>query len=64
MTVRRFLSAIALTLALPVAALAAPSGPQVGDPAPDFTLTATDSLDYTLSNYQGKVVMLMIQGYG
>ena len=36
----------------------------VGKPAPDFTLTAQSSDVHTLSNHQGKVVLLMIIGYG
>ena len=35
----------------------------VGKPAPDFTLTAQYGGPHTLSNYQGKVVMLMMIGY-
>lgn len=36
----------------------------VGTPAPDFTLTAQAGGDHTLSEYQGRVVLLMIIGYG
>ena len=36
----------------------------VGKPAPDFTLTAQSGTDHTLSAYQGKVVLLLIIGYG
>ena len=35
----------------------------VGKPAPDFTLTAQYGGPHTLSDYQGKVVMLMMIGY-
>lgn len=64
MSSRPLLILIALaTFAVPPAA-AAPTGPQVGDPAPDFTLTDTQGVEHTLSDYQGKVVLLMIQGYG
>lgn len=35
----------------------------VGDPAPDFTLNDTNGNSHTLSNYQGKVVVLMWFGY-
>ncbi len=35
----------------------------VGDPAPNFTLTDTNGNSHTLSNYQGKVVVLMWFGY-
>ena len=64
MSPRRMLIWFAFSILVVSPAMDDPDGPQVGDSAPDFTLTATDSLDYTLSNYQGKVVMLMIQGYG
>ncbi len=35
----------------------------VGKPAPDFTLTAQYGGDHTLSDYQGRVVLLMMIGY-
>jgi len=58
---------LAILTALPVLgaswALAA-VGPGVGSPAPDFTLTDTEGVVHTLSDYQGRVVMLMIIGYG
>ena len=36
----------------------------VGKPAPNFTLTAQSGVEHTLSDYQGKVVLLLIIGYG
>ncbi len=36
----------------------------VGDPAPDFTLTSLDGNAVSLSDYQGKVVFLFFLGYG
>ena len=44
-------------LALAIVALAAAPGAaelSVGDPAPDFTLPATDGSEPTLSDYKGK----------
>jgi peroxiredoxin len=38
------------------------SFPQVGSPAPDFTLLGSDSNYHTLSSYQGKVVFLEFGG--
>jgi len=35
-----------------------PSTVQVGDVAPNFTLTGIDGLPYTLSDYQGRIVVL------
>ena len=37
---------------------------QVGQEAPDFTLTDPDSQSYTLSAYRGQVVVLCFIGYG
>ncbi|TES94053.1 MAG: redoxin domain-containing protein [Candidatus Cloacimonadota bacterium] len=50
-----FLCAVVLlfTFAIPVAA-----GPNIGDPAPDFTLPDTTYTYHTLSDYQGNVVFL------
>ena len=38
------------------------SFPQYGSAAPDFTLTGTDGLSHTLSDYQGRVVFLEFGG--
>ncbi|MEQ8471114.1 MAG: redoxin domain-containing protein [Marinoscillum sp.] len=35
----------------------------VGDPAPDFTLDLVDGGEFTLSNYEGKVVFIFFFGY-
>jgi peroxiredoxin len=35
---------------------------QVGDVAPDFTLTDTNGIEHTLSDYQGKVVFFNFMG--
>ena len=45
--------------------LAAPSllAVQVGEVAPDFTLTDTQGVQHTLSDYRGTVVMLFFFGY-
>lgn len=42
-----------LVFAIPIAA-----GPNIGDPAPDFTLPDTTYTYHTLSDYQGNVVFL------
>jgi cytochrome oxidase Cu insertion factor (SCO1/SenC/PrrC family) len=56
---------VAAVHALVVAAAALPAaavGP--GDSAPDFTLQDAGGASYTLSAYQGKVVLLALIGYG
>jgi peroxiredoxin len=50
------LAGLMIVLASPVFALS------VGDPAPDFTLTDTEGVEHTLSEYQGKVVFLSFMG--
>ena len=50
-----------LSLALAPPALA--TG-QVGEPAADFTLHDTEGTIHTLSDYQGRVVVLFMMGYG
>ena len=59
----------ALLCSLLIAAICATSAQagtvaRVGQPAPEFTLTAQYGSDHTLSDYQGNVVLLMIIGYG
>jgi cytochrome oxidase Cu insertion factor (SCO1/SenC/PrrC family) len=39
------------------------SAVSVGDEAPDFTLTDTKGNTFTLSEQQGKVVLLFFMGY-
>jgi len=47
---------LASAIALPLRATA--DELKVGDPAPDFTLRASDGKTYTLSKLQGKTVVL------
>lgn len=61
---RRMLMTLAVVILLASPALAAPDGPQVGDPAPDFTLEDTSETEHMLSAYQDQVLLLMIIGYG
>ncbi len=53
-----------LSLALILVASLALASAEVGDPAPDFTLTDTNEVVHTLSEYQGTVVFLNFIGYG
>ena len=64
MLLRRALLFSLLLATLPATSAHAGQVANVGQPAPDFTLTAQFGGDHTLSDYQGRVVLLMIIGYG
>jgi len=52
--------ALALFLGAGTASAQVPVTPlKVGDPAPDFTLKATDGSDVTLSNFRGKNTVVL-----
>src|SRR5438876_8008124 len=48
---------LSVALVRPCAAWAAP--PDIGQPAPDFTVQALDDTPFQLSTHQGRVVVLM-----
>ena len=52
------LRAVCLTAALAVASLAAAAGAGVGDPAPAFTLSDPAGNEVSLSDFEGKIVVL------
>jgi peroxiredoxin Q/BCP len=47
-----------LFLAALVVSLAVQAAPDVGDPAPDFTLPGSDGQQYSLSDLRGKHVVI------
>ena len=55
---KRFLCALLLLQAIPVAAI------EVGQAAPDFTLQESNGTVHTLSALRGKAVLLAFIGYG
>ena len=58
MFVRSFVCAVVLSLAAS-AAFAQPIELKVGDPAPDFSLPATDGKTYKLSDFKGKSAVVI-----
>jgi thioredoxin-dependent peroxiredoxin len=55
----RALLALGLAAALTVGAMAQTTELAVGDPAPDFTLQASDGKTYTLSDFKGKQAVVI-----
>ncbi len=55
--------ATGLTLAIMLSAGTALATGQVGEPAADFTLTDSQGMVHTLSDYRGEVVILFMMGY-
>ena len=55
----RAVSKLTCALLLGTAALAPAAELQVGDPAPDFTLTGSDGKTYTLSQFKGKKAVVL-----
>lgn len=47
-----------LFIAAALFSLSAQAAPDVGDPAPDFTLPGTDGVQYTLSDLRGQYVVI------
>ena len=59
MFVRSFVFALALSLATSAAFAQTPVELKVGDPAPDFSLPATDGKTYKLSEFKGKQAVVI-----
>ena len=55
----RTLFALGLSAALTVVAMAQTTELAVGDPAPDFTLQASDGKTYKLSDFKGKQAVVI-----
>ncbi len=53
-----------ITIILFISLISTANALGIGDPAPDFDLTATDNKSYKLSDYAGKVVYIYWFGYG
>ncbi|MEJ2089296.1 MAG: redoxin domain-containing protein [Gammaproteobacteria bacterium] len=47
-----------LFVAAALFSLTAQAAPDVGDPAPDFTLPGTDGMEYTLSDLRGRYLVI------
>jgi peroxiredoxin Q/BCP len=56
--VRAFLT-LGLFAALTVGAMAQDAELKAGDPAPDFTLQASDGKSYTLSDFKGRQAVVL-----
>jgi len=54
---------LALLTTLVALAALSKAAPQIGQPAPDFTLTGTDGQEHKLSNYKGKFIVLEWTNY-
>jgi peroxiredoxin Q/BCP len=59
MFVRSFVMALGLSLAASAAFAQTPVELKVGDPAPDFSLAATDGKTYKLSDFKGKSAVVI-----
>jgi thioredoxin-dependent peroxiredoxin len=59
MFVRSFVCALVLSLAASAAFAQTPVELKVGDPAPDFSLPATDGKTYKLSDFKGKSAVVI-----
>jgi hypothetical protein len=57
-------AALAVFVGLAASAASAADRPEVGQPAPDFTLTDTAGQSHTLSSFKGKVVVLEWVNHG